>query len=966
MMGAGTISALRKPSMPSRVYSLPPGISFVDALAAALLKRWPDPLTLTHAHIYLPNRRSARALREAFLRESNGTPLLLPRMLPLGELDADELALVSGTLLPPALPPERRQILLARLIKSHQPELPMAQALALALALGRLMDEAAEEAVDLDQLDTLVPLMELAAHWNITLDFLQPVLRGWPKILEVEGHLDNAQRRNQLLRAQAEQWRHTPPAHPVIIAGSTSVLPALVELKKTVLTLPQGEILLPGVPPLTETAPYWEHIDVSHPLAEVKELLGKLDIDLTQVRPWPLAPAPHALRRLWQTAFLPAAATPQWMERDREALHAATHSLTVALCASAEEEATVIALRLRSVLTESGRTALLVTPDRNLARRVVEICHRWNVNLVDSGGTALPRTVPAIYMRLVAHAAETGKDIDLLTLLKHPLTAAGLPLGQCRDYARAFEILSIRQSDPHPEWPMHPAQGWVNEVRQRLAPLTGLLQAPTTPFIDILKLHVEVAEALASTDTEGGAARLWRGEAGEALAENIARLLDAATALPPVQAGEYEEAFVALLQCAVVRPRYGQHPRLNVLGALEAELISADVVILGGLNEAVWPALPKPDPWLSRTMRQGIGLQAPERDIGREAHDFMQLASQPEVMLTRALRQDGAPTVPSRWLQRLQAVVDLTAAEQRGDRWIRWAHALDAAPHWTPVSRPAPCPPLDARPRQLSVTRVEMWRRDPYALYAYKILRLEKLGELEPQAEVADKGNFLHEVLEKFLKAHPQGTSGQLLDIAETVFAARNWGAAEHRLWWPRLEKMAEWFVATQAARDSKPLLIEAEGELSLTLDSGLTFTLTARVDRIDRKDHGPLVVLDYKSGTLPSRNDQELGFAPQLPLTAMIVQAGGFGQPYAQEVSDLEFWRLATADGGDIEGYKIDVKEAVEAAREGLLRLIAVFDDPACPYRARPWSQHALRYNVYGHLERIKEWSIAGAEVEE
>lgn len=935
----------------TRVHSVPPGASFVDALAHGLLARFPDPLSLSQAWVLLPNRRSGRDLAQAFLRASEGKPLLLPRFLALGEMDADELNLRGGEAVPPALSARRRQMLLSHLIRKHRADVPLAEAMDLAKALGRLMDDAAEEGVDLSRLDELAP-EDLAAQWQITLGFLKPVMAGWPGVLAAEGAVDPGMRRNLLLRAQAAAWREAPVSHPVIIAGSTSMLPAIVDLKAAVLGLPQGEVILPGLPPFSECTDYWDKIDVTHPLAEVKELLEKLEVDPAQVKPW----VKGTSSSLWQTALLPAEATSQWLDKEVSA----DTGLSLALAASAEEEATAIALRLRHVLEEPTRTGMLVTPDRNLARRVAEMLKRWDIAIDDSAGTPLSRTPPAVFLRLVAEASRS--PVQMLTLLKHPLAAGGLAPGMCRSFARAYELMAVRSE--RDEWNAHPAREWIKGVESKLDVFTKLLKKPRAEFTELLRAHLEAAEAVAASDTDSGAARLWRDEAGEALAAFSAEMLTAAEGLQPLAPHEYADALAELMDDVMVRPLYGEHPRLALLGPLEAELRAADVVVLGGLNEGTWPALPAADPWLSRPMRKELGLQAPERRIGREAHDFLQLASHAEVMLTRSARVEGAPTVPSRWLQRLETVADDKSIAQRGQRYIQWARQLDKAAAWKRISPPAPRPPVSARPRELGVTRIEVWRRDPYALYAEKILKLRKLDPLEAQADVADKGTFLHKVLERFLTEKPQGSAADLMKIAEDVFAQHGWSAAEHRLWWPRLAMMAEWFVETMAAREAKPKLLESSGETALKV-AGFEFTLTAKADRIDVLPDGRLVIVDYKSGVLPQKHERERGFSPQLPLTAFIAEEGGFDFGKVP-VAGMEFWKLADKGGGSIDPFlKEGQDKAVKDAAEWLLRWIAVFANPEQPYEARPWPRYALRHNDYAHLARLKEWSAFGEEGE-
>jgi hypothetical protein len=82
----------------------------------------------------------------------------------------------------------------------------------------------------------------------------------------------------------------------------------------------------------------------------------------------------------------------------------------------------------------------------------------------------------------------------------------------------------------------------------------------------------------------------------------------------------------------------------------EEDWAAFDLVVLGGMNESTWPRAAGTDPWFSRPMRASLGLEQPERGIGLSAHDFAIQAAGPSVLLSRALKADGAPTIASRWL----------------------------------------------------------------------------------------------------------------------------------------------------------------------------------------------------------------------------------------------------------------------------------------------------------------------------
>lgn len=511
--------------------------------------------------------------------------------------------------------------------------------------------------------------------------------------------------------------------------------------------------------------------------------------------------------------------------------------------------------------------------------------------------------------------------------------------------------------------------------KSRIAALLDALEATTAglsealsesrpPLAALLDAHIRSAEAAAETDGEGG---LWLGEDGEALAEFLDEARAAADALPAVETDSYPALFTALLAGRVVRPRFGRHPRLHIWGPLEARLQHADLIVLGGLNEGNWPRDPDPDPWLSRPMQVQFGLPPPERRIGLAAHDFASALAAPRVVLTRAEKSEGAPSVPSRWLSRLDAVLragdDHPRLETTG-QWLAWQAALDRPDRPRRVSPPAPRPPIEVRPRALSVTQIESWMRDPYSIFARHILKLRPLEPLEADPAAADRGNIIHAALDRFVAAFPDAlpadAEDRLREIGQTAFADALAHPVVHAFWWPRFERVADWFVAVE--RERRPRLAHSATERrgTLTIEApGGPFLLSAHADRIDRLLAGGYAVLDYKTGAPPPPRELLEGHAPQLPLEAAIARAGGFEGLAAAPVESLAFWRLSGgATAGEIKEVDEDIEALASAALEGLRELVTAFDDPAVSYAAAPDAARAPRFNDYAHLARLLEWA--------
>ncbi len=988
------------------VYTVPAGVAFVDALVAGIRQRTGnDPERIAALTVLLPTRRACRSLRDAFLRLSDGRPTLLPTLRPIGDVEEDELVLsvveqawegddaTAALDLAPALSPLRRRLLLSRLILRLKPETPPDQALFLAGELARLLDQMQIEEVGFEGLKDIVPA-ELAVHWQEVLTFLEILSVSWPAVLLDEGVQDPAVRRSKLLDAQAKLWEAHPPPGPVIAAGSTGTVPATARLLRLVGRLPDGCVVLPGLD-LAMPDSSWDRIDPTHPQFAMKHLLDRLGVARVGVEEWAapdVAAAPAARVALLAEALKPA---PAWAEpSDVTFPDNAGTGLYRVDCANPEEEARAIALALRQALEEPGRTAALVTPDRALARRVTAELGRWNIAVDDSAGVPLALTTAGTFLRLTASmVAEELAPIDLLAALKHPLAAGGMESWAFRRRARRLDHLVLRGPRPAAGFagllkaldalaerrPSDVAElkPWLQNLAALAAPLIGVVSDDETDMVALLRAHIQFAEALAAdSDKPGAGLRLWSNDDGEAAAVWLEELLRVAGAgASPQFAGRHYPMVLHELMAGVnVRPRYPKHPRLHIWGPLEARLQQADVVILSGLNEGTWPPQATTDAWMSRPMRSKVGLPMPERRIGLAAHDFAQAAAAPMVVLTRATKVDGAPTVPSRWLDRLDAVLGGSSLSLPAAPWLAWQRKLVDPEEVRPIAPPAPTPPIAKRPRLLSATTIETWVRDPYGVYAKHILRLRALDPIDSDPDARERGQVIHHAIDTFLKSDVDVLSPdalpRMMESGAKAFSTLLTLPGVWAFWWPRFQRIAAWFIDNERAQRTRALLAasEVKGGVDIAAPAGI-FRIEARADRIDRLRDGGLAVIDYKTGGLPSSADVQQGFAPQLAVEGLIALRGGFPNIAAERVLELAFWKLSgLGDGGEIK-KAAKTPQATEALiadlDAGLGEYIAAFDDLAMPYRSRPRPDFGPRYSDYDHLARVREWSAGPGEDE-
>ncbi|MBK5934049.1 double-strand break repair protein AddB [Rhodovulum imhoffii] len=948
-----------------RLFGLPPGADFPRLLVVGLLARMRGcpPETLARVELYVNTRRMQRRLTALFME---GPARLLPRIRLVTDLAGDP----AFADLPAPVPPLRRRLELAQLVGAllkARPDLgPGTAVYDLADSLAALMDEMQGEGVPPEVLHGL-DVSGLSEHWARSREFIalaEQVMAGDAR--DAEG------RRREVVTRLAARWQEAPPDHPVLVAGSTGSRGATGLFMQAVARLPQGAVVLPGFD-FDQPAAIWAGLDDAlaaedHPQYRFRALMRALDLPPEAVRRWSDAPAPCPARnRLVSLSLRPAPVTDQWRDEGQhlEDLRAATSDMTLIEAPSPRVEALAIALRLRKA-AEEGRAAALITPDRTLARQVTAAMDRWGVEPDDSAGLPLPLAAPG---RLLRHiAALFGQALTaeaLLTLLKHPLVATGGARGDHLRWTRDLELFLRKGGPAFPDraaldrWAAAHADGragWATWLADTLEPCATV---GVRSLKDHLIHHIALAEALAA-GAEGTPGALWDGPAGEQARATCGTLTAEAGHGGEMAPADYAGLFTAVLRREEVRNPVQAHPGVMIWGTLEARVQGAGLLILGGLNEGVWPETPPPDPWLNRQMRKEAGLLLPERRIGLAAHDFQQAVGAKEVVLTRAIRDSEAETVPSRWLNRLQNLLGglhgqggperLADMRSRGARWVALAQALDVpdAPA-TPASRPSPCPPVAARPRTLPVTGVERLIRDPYAVYARYILNLRPLEPLARAADARLRGTLLHDVLEKFVR---EGTSSRdrLLEIAAGVLEQQTPWPAARRLWLARLARVADWFLDREAARKTEGAVLALERVGAVTVDG---FTLTAKADRIDRLHDGRLAIYDYKTGTPPTLKAMD-AFDKQLLLEACIAELGGFGDIPPASVAKVAYIGLGSSP-----------KEVENPLADGLTgktwvdfrKLVASYQSRAQGYTARNNLQKRNMATDYDGLSRHGEW---------
>jgi ATP-dependent helicase/nuclease subunit B len=981
------------------VYSIAAHRGFADALVAGLWPRYREAdLGLARLTLLLPSRRTIRTVTEAFVRlaghEGMGG-MLLPRMVAVGDLDLDE---ALGPLLdplgavadiPPAADPVRRWLRLAGYlaqVEGHDGR-PGAGLLRRAFEIGQAIDRLLIEGIapqDLISEQVVGIVGELADHWRESTRTFLKVQAIWQSELGERGEVDAPTRRNMLFDRAAKAWRKNPPAHPVVAAGVTSASPSLARLLRVVSELARGAVILPdldlsldqavwdslgsaGTPAEPDAPPFGRGDAFTHPQYHIKLLLNRMGIARGEVQPWHrsgISAAPPARSKAISNLFLPPSGSARWVDLPAGARRLS--NVKVMESAHPGAEAQAIAVLIRKALEEPERRIALVTPDRGLASRVAALLRRWDIAADDTAGQPLAQTAAGRFLLLLAElVAQDFAPVPLVAALTHPLVRQGEKRARWLENARRLD-LALR--GPRPAAGLEPLRAiaarsrietWWQEAEMLLSPLGRINDASS--LADLIDRVAAVAEALCGE-------ALWANADGRALAALVDDLREAAReAGTDLDARELHAVLRDAMERVAVRPPWGGHPRVAIYGLLEARMSRADLVICGGLVEGVWPGSAAPDPLVPPAVLRALGVPGADFRIGLAAHDLAAALGAPEVVLSYALRDDGAPAVPSRFVLRVKALLGELYDRHEEKEAPRLSALLDQADRVATCPRPRPMPSPEQRKVDISVTGLDRLRSDPYQFYASSILRLKSLDSLDSEPSAAWKGEAAHKILELWHAAGepPEG----LRQIADAVLAEMSAHPLIRALWRPRLIAGLDW-IAQEILRlrgeGRTVIATETDGEMHV---QGVR--IHGRADRIDRLADGSLAVVDYKTGQPPKLKQVESGYALQLGLVAMIAEAGGFKDAFGA-VSRFEYWSLAkdSKRKGEIApfGYRdtpilIDGKKKGIPAEEFIPKTRDYLDDAlnrwilgSDPFTARLNPDLAV-YTDYDQLMRLDEW---------
>ncbi len=945
-------------------------------------------------------------LGKILAKASDKQTLLLPKIQPIGDIDAEDFLSDDASLqVHQAISRTGQLLMMLDLLKDwalQNPHLSIAgeistsalKSLNLATSLLELFDHMEVEETNLENLAEAYQA-DLSEHRTSILTVLELLKIKLPQKLKDEKLIGPSARRSLLIRLEAERIASAKLKGPIIAAGSTGTIPATRHLLKTIACHPQGAVVLPGVDQYMADD-QWGMIGPDHPQFTLRTLIASLGVERHEIIT--LGQTDVSRTILSSEIMRPSASTDTWhtvLPSLKGQLETALHGLNLVSARDRHLEARSIALIMRKALETPHKTAALVTPDRDLALRVKSELLRWDINIDDSAGTPLTNHGLASLAALSLRSLSNGlKSADILAVLAHADCTLGFTRDELLRQLRHFEIVVLRgfANDIGPEgWQLAFARA--KQAKQSKARLHSLAMSLTDEDWNLLAEFVEKLTEIFTrfgAQTESGNLHFisgfkallmqlapdadWSKPANQIFKNVLEQLEKEAHRLATSTLQDWLEIVLHILEQQTLPSSDVTHPRLSIYGVLEARLLHADIMIVGGMNEGVWPVQPDSGPWLNRPMRSIFHMQQPERDIGAAAHDFVQALGFKTVYITWCQRLQKSPQIPSRWILRLQTVLaaaGLSATLQDGQFWLELAHSLDAGAVMMPVGKPKPCPPIATRPRQFSVTEVEKLIRDPYAIYAKKILKLEPLPVLSREPDAALRGTLFHNALKIWNERMPEksfdANLAGLIEAGEEAFANLHDDPEIKIFWWPRFARIAQWLAKQDIELRTTVQNVFAEVQGSLTFSVGaISHILTARADRIDIFRNKSARILDYKSGKPPTAKEVISGISPQLPLEAAILSKNGFKTIGPALVEEFLYVQITGSNpAGDLKyidpGLNLTIDELAQKHLSGFQQLLSRYQNKSQAYLPRVAIQKDRDFSDYDHLSRHLEWILAG-----
>ncbi len=983
------------------VFNISPRYPFLDVLARYVIETAKEQnLNIANDLILLPTRRACRHLKEIFLLLSENKATLIPTILPLGDIDENGFAFLDyDTInldenLPKPITTIERNLILSKLVKQKMSDISEEQAYSLAVDLAHLMDTVEMEELSFDNLKNIVP-DKYSKHWQETLEFLKIITENYPLILKEQNLLNPVDYKVKLIKQQINLWKSFPPKGRIFAAGSTGSLVPISYMLKYIASIDNGYLILPGLDKNISDSDFdfltsdYPNSNQNHPQYGLLKLIKGLNLKINEVPNLPLYKKDYDVvdvdrEKLSSCIMISSDMNSNWQNLSFKE-NVLENVTEIELQNEADEVFAISSLLRKSI--EENKKALLITPDRKIAKSVASKLKSWNIIVDDSAGIPASDTITGNYIILILKMIyDNFSPYSLLAVLKHKYTHLGYNKNELNNIINSLEnnvlcgkfgIDNLDRMLSYEQCPID-VEILLNKIKALCSEYISLMSdIDKYSIYDLFIKHLKLVENFVSGPNIDFNEILWSSDIHIELSKELKSFI---AALKEIKNKEYSISIDEMTASAYfifisnyllslnLRITNGIHPNIAIMNSIEARLIDADLYIMAGLNEDTFPAVISDDPWMNRPMKAEFKLPLPERKIGLSSHDFVEFFCKKNVVMTHSQKVKGVNTITSRWLTKLSAIVEIAKIKwdnSLSQEVLYWIKNFETKVIGNRCKQPSPCPPIEARPKELSATWIEKWYRDPYIIFANKILGLEKIKDINPTIGGAEFGDIIHNAVQKFKECN-FSTEEELLNlmVKESLSIM---SINQNDFWLQRFKSIAKSFIQFEKKykNDVKLSILENEGKYKISDN----FTIKAKADRIDVLNNNTCAVYDYKTGTIPYKKSVLTGYSPQLLIEALIIENGGYVSIGSKKVSKIAYLALKNkeSDNKEIIFSEYDDKplsEMIADTNNNLKDMINKFynkENPAS-YISHPNPNKVgdliKKYSEYEHLARIKEWN--------
>ncbi|MDR3290222.1 MAG: PD-(D/E)XK nuclease family protein [Rickettsiales bacterium] len=907
------------------IYNIPLQFNFLQKISSFILTFDNiDKLT-----IFMPSRRSCNELKRILLLQSKNDVMFLPNIKAIGDIDYDDLlfnnveqSTISRT--------KYKVLLVKRLLEWYNKtpflkDLNIKQICDLAGEFEKFYNEALMNELSFDNLDNLVT-DNFSEHWQRITVFLKIFGNDWAEYTKKNNIISKGEYIVKALKHNADFYRQNKPQNPIIIAGIATNIKSTNNFIQSLTKYDNCYFIFNGLD-LEMEEKIWNDLDIYHPQGLFKNMLNIVNCKRMWVKDIKFNNLLNEINtpytkdenitsvevntKILNYSILPSKYTYKWQDK----LNIQQPNIIEVECENTMEEMEYIVSNINP-----NKTTAIITTNNVFAEQIEVILKNNGRKVYNVFGNKYAKEEFIKYLFLILDTIKNDfETISLLSLLKHKFTALNIDILKLEDdilrnFGGGGEVLRQKGF----EW---------------LLKIITLQQKGN--FTAILEQHIELAEKIANFVTNDNVSVFLNDLVNDSV--NYGDVKDLT---------EYSYLLDYLIAENSYTNEYEIHPAISIISPQETILLNYDMVFFANCNDEHFPQHIQGNPWMSKSMREKFGLPKQEEQIRKNAMDWCHILSNEEIVITRAIKENGTTTTKSKFLLRLETF--LKCQPQIKINIIKYKKQYTIQP--IQITKPKQQPPLKNRPNKLYATKIEKLINNPYDIYVEKVLGLNKKKDFNEDKDNVNFGSAVHEALEKYIK---NGTD--ILDEGKKSFKKYFIDETKRELFFVRFEKIAKFFVKENEKIKEEGYNVIVEQSVGKIIEG---VDIRAKIDRMEIKEKYVNIV-DYKTGITPSKNKVINLEKPQLVIESIILKD-------RYTINKLVYWKIKGKSNKDEKIIEIKTEEdfvlddLIAKGEEQLIRLISKYQCYDTCYVCTKYELNSGDKgweSDYKHLSRVEEW---------